>query len=64
VNKLGPFAKGSSYYIHITIRMCSQGKLQIIFDIADDPALHEKYPLGVKVSHRAYAQDNVQLLRN
>jgi hypothetical protein len=39
--------------------------LQIIFDAVDivDAETAEKYPMGVKVSHRAYAEDSVKLLR-
>ena len=40
-------------------------QLQITFEAVDitDDALREKYPMGVKVSHRAFAQDDVLLLR-
>jgi len=40
-------------------------QLQIIFEAVDttDPLMLEKYPMGVKVSHKAFAGDSVKLLR-
>jgi hypothetical protein len=52
----------------LILLLSSSGKwsqLQIIFEAVDttDPALRIKYPMGVKVSHRAFVQDTVKLLR-
>ena len=51
--KLGRYAKGK------------WSQLQIIFEAVDvtSPAMREKYPMGVKVSHRAFARDQVKLLK-
>ena len=60
---------GNCIYLIVCLFIhCFSGKwtqLQIIFDAVDivNEATAKKYPMGVKVSHRAYAEDNVKLLR-
>lgn len=71
---IGRYAKGrhliQSFSAYLSATTClpagKWSQLQIIFeavDHGDDVAMREKYPLGVKVSHRAYSRDEVKLLK-
>lgn len=56
------------FYLYAMPLFSISGKwtqLQIIFEAVDTNTAENrrKYPMGVKVSHRAYAGDNVKVLR-